>query len=197
MLFVPDLDGQSEEVFWYCLAVSARRHRIDVHVAMLMSNHLHLVITDVAGLECRFYAMFHRLLALCTKARLGWPEEVFNKSKTSGPHLVSNEAVLKSMAYAIANPVTAGLVRRAADWPGARTSAKDLGARVVKAKRPRHFFRGTDWPRTIELPLTIPASLLAEMEPEEVRRRVQARVRQYEKEALTRSKDSGLRLMYQ
>jgi hypothetical protein len=43
----------------------------------------------------------------------------------------------------------------------------------------------------VELHITIPAALEAEMEPDEVRRRVAARVREYEAEALARAKETG------
>jgi len=194
-LFVPDMGGETERIFWYCLAIAAASTGVEVHVAILMSNHVHLVITDVRGVAPDFFREFHRLLALCTKAKLGWPEEVFNKSKTGAHELVTCNALIDSCGYAIANPSSALLVRRASEWPGARTSASDMGTRVVRVERPKYYFRGTQWPDVVELRITVPKMLLAEMEPEEVRRRVQERVRFYEKQALAEAKATGRRFL--
>ncbi len=187
-LFVPDLGRETEDVFWYCLGIARLKSGVRIHAACLMSNHAHLVITDVEGRAPTFFAWFHRLLALCTKARLGWPAEVFDKAGTSSVELVSTDAIIDSIAYAIANPVTAGLVRRASEWPGARTSAKDMGTRTVLAKRVPHFFRSPRWPESVDVPIDIVGLPDDEMEDDELRRRVQGRVNHYEAEALARAK---------
>ena len=194
-LFVPNMGGETAQIFWYCLAWAARKTGVDVHAAVLMSNHVHLVITDVRGVAPDFYHELHRLLAMCTKAKLGWPEEVFNKSKTGAHELVTCDAVIDSCGYAIANPSTALLVRRASEWPGARTAASDMGTRLIVAKRPTRYFRGEQWPEFLELRITVPQMLLEEMSPEEARRRVQERVRYYEKEALADAKAKGRRFL--
>jgi hypothetical protein len=70
-------------------------------------------------------------LALCTKALRGWPEEVFNKKSTGVHALLTPESIVESIAYLIANPVAAGAVRYARDWPGAQTLAAEVGTRVA------------------------------------------------------------------
>jgi len=82
-----------------------------------MSTHSHEVITDVRGEYPKFLQTFHRYLALCTKAYRGWPEEVFNKDSSGAHALLTPEATLEAIAYLIANPVEAGAVRYAKDWP--------------------------------------------------------------------------------
>ena len=44
-------------------------------------------------------------------------------------------ATIEALAYLIANPVEAGAVRYAKDWPSAQTLPRDIGARVVTVKR--------------------------------------------------------------
>lgn len=191
-LFVPDAQGKTEAIFWYCLAVTANKHGILVHAAQLMTNHVHLVFTDVHGVAPNFFRDFHRLLAECIKVHLGWPEEVFNKAKTSEHEPVTVGAIIDRLAYAIANPPLAGLVRRAAEWPGAHTTAHDMGRRMIRARRPDVFFTDPSWPEEEELEISLPPALIAEMEPDEIRRRVAERVRHYEREALAKSKNKGL-----
>jgi hypothetical protein len=48
--------------------------------------------------------------------------------------------VIDAIAYLIANPVEALAVRYAKDWPGAKTLPGHVGTRVIKVKRPAHYF---------------------------------------------------------
>ena len=139
-LLNPDEARQMEQVYWYCLAYAAKLHGVLVHAACLMSTHCHEVITDVRGEYPKFLQTFHRHLALCTKAYRGWPEEVFNKESSGAHALLTPEAILESIAYLIANPVEAGAVRYAKDWPGAHTLPAHVGTRVIRVKRPKHYF---------------------------------------------------------
>ena len=142
-----------KQVYWFCLAYAAKLHGVVVHAACLMSTHAHEVITDVRGEYPKFLETFHRNLALCTKALRGWPEEVFNKDSTGVHALLTAEAVIESIAYLIANPVEAGAVRYAKDWPGAHTLPADVGTRVVRVQRPKHYFDpdNAKWPDALQL----------------------------------------------
>jgi len=160
-LLNPDEARQMEQAYWYCLGHAAKLHGVLVHAACLMSTHSHEVITDVRGEYPKFLETFHRNLALCTKAFRGWPEEVFNK-RSSGVHaLLSPEATLEAIAYLIANPVEALAVRYAKDWPGAHTLPAHVGTRVIRVKRPKHYFNpeNPEWPEEIELRLEMPVAL--------------------------------------
>jgi putative transposase len=193
-LLHPDEARQMEQVYWYCLAYAAKLHGVLVHAACLMSTHSHEVITDVRGEYPRFLHTFHRYLALCTKAYRGWPEEVFDK-RSSGAHaLLTAEATIESIAYLIANPVEALAVRYAKDWPGAKTLPADVGTRVVRVKRPTHYFDpdNSDWPEEIELRLEMPVSLELDYGPELARERISARVRDKQHQAWQKAKRTGI-----
>ena len=45
--------------------------------------------------------------------------------------------MVEKIAYVMANPVAAGLVKRAADWLGVRTLPQGLGRSSLQAKRLR------------------------------------------------------------
>ena len=193
-LFNPDEAGQMEQCYWYCLGYAAKTHGVVVHAACLMSTHSHEVVTDVRGELPRFLQTFHRLLALTTKAFRKWPEEVFNK-RSSGAHaLLTPEAMIEALAYLIANPVEASGVRYAKDWPGAHTLPKHLGARVIRVRRPCHYFDADNpaWPEMLELELQMPVSLEHEYEAELVRARVAERVRLREHRAWEAAKRTGI-----
>ena len=192
-LLHPDDARQMEQAYWYCLAYAAKLHGVLVHAACLMSTHAHEVITDVRGEYPKFLETFHRTLALCTKALRGWPEEVFNKKSTGVHMLLTPEAVLESIAYLIANPVAAGAVRYAKDWPGAHTRPAEVGTRIVVVKRPSHYFdpKNPKWPDELELRLEMPAALDLDYGPELARERIAARVRHKEHQAWNEARRTG------
>jgi putative transposase len=191
-LFVPDPEGETEQCFWYCLALAAKEYGMRVHAASLMANHVHLSVTDVRGCYPDFLRRFHRLLALTTKARLGWTEEVFNKAQAGVHERATADSIVKGLAYVVANASAAGLVRRSSEYPGAHTTADDMGRRVIVATRPKHYFRGASWPPKVELRIELPAVLEAELGEREARRRVRERVREIERQALATSKKLGI-----
>jgi len=192
-LLHPDEARQMEQAYWYCLAYAAQRHGVLVHAACLMSTHAHEVITDVRGEYPRFLENFHRTLALCTKALRGWPEEVFNKDSTGVHTLLTAEAVLESIAYLIANPVEAGAVRYAKDWPGAQTLPADIGTRVIIVQRPPHYFdpENPKWPERLELRLEMPVALQLDFGLELARERIAARLRHREHRAWNEARRTG------
>jgi putative transposase len=70
---------------------------------------------------------------------------------------VASADVVRKSVYVLANPVSAGLVRTARDWPGLWTSPDQLGATVLTAPRPKVFFSPTGgMPASATLELTTP-----------------------------------------
>jgi putative transposase len=193
-LLHPDEARQMEQMYWYCLAYAAKLHAVRVHAACLMSTHTHEVITDVRGNYPLFLQTFHRNLALCTKAYRGWPEEVFNKDSSAVHALLTPDAIIDSIAYLIANPVDALAVRYPKDWPGAQTLPGHVGTRVIRVKRPKHYFdpHNPKWPEEIELRLEMPVGLELEYGPELARERIAERVRDKQHQAWNRAKRKGM-----
>ncbi|MEM8607396.1 MAG: hypothetical protein AAGF92_09835 [Myxococcota bacterium] len=108
--------------------------------------------------------------------------------------MLTPEATIDAIAYLIANPVEASAVRYAKDWPGAHTLPKDLGTRVVRVRRPSHFFDPDTrtWPETLELRLELPTELEVDYGGPLTRRRVAERVRIRERRAWQESKRTGI-----
>ncbi len=96
------------------------------------------------------------------------------------------------MAYTIANPTTAGLVRFAKDWPGARTRVSDIGRRVVTVERPPAFFAedGT-MPESVELRFEMPEMLLEAHGLEGARVRIAEAVEKKENDARAEVQAAG------
>jgi putative transposase len=83
-----------------------------------MSNHWHGVVTDPQARLPEFLERFHRLFARAQNASLGRWENLWSSEKPSVIALASDEDVLEKMAYTVANPTAAGLVRSPWEWPG-------------------------------------------------------------------------------
>jgi hypothetical protein len=190
----PDEARQLEQAYWYCLGYAAQLHGVLVHAGCLMSTHSHEVVTDVRGELSFFLQTFHRHLALCAKAIRGWPGEVFDKRSAGAHELLTPEATLESLAYLIANPVEAMAVRYAKDWPGAQTLPEDIGTRVIRVRRPAHYFDpdSPKWPDVIELHLEMPTALDLDYGKALAQERIAQRVRDLEHRAWRESRRSGI-----
>ena len=102
----------------YCLADAARHTGVLLHAICFMSNHWHGVVTDPWGRLPEFLERFHRLFARAQNSALGRWENLWSSEKPSIVELVSDEDILDKMAYTVANPTAAGLVRSPREWPG-------------------------------------------------------------------------------
>jgi hypothetical protein len=78
--------------------------------------------------------------------------------------LVSTSDIVDKVAYTLANPVAAGLVRTGRIWPGAWSDPDRIGAEPEEVKRPDHFFskKHNSLPETALLELSPPPGFTAE-----------------------------------
>jgi putative transposase len=102
----------------YCLGLAAEHTGVLLHSVCVMSNHWHGVITDPDARLPEFLEIFHKLLAKAQNASLGRWENFWSSDKTSVVLLVSENDLLEKMAYTLANPTIAGLVKSPDEWPG-------------------------------------------------------------------------------
>ena len=187
-------DEQTRQIFVYCLAIAAQRTGVLVHVVTLMSTHPHIVVTDVEGRLPEFLHHLNRNTALAMKVLRKWDGAVWDHEAASVVELRTPEAVVERSAYAIVNPVEAGLVPSAKDWPGLTTRPSDIGTAVWRVARPTQYFSADDdkWPPTAELRLTIPeAARQLGVSDDEFRALVAEEVAAQEKAARERVKERG------
>jgi REP element-mobilizing transposase RayT len=177
-------DDATTGLILYALAVSAQRFDVRVHALCAMSTHLHLVVTDERGVLPSFLQFFHRIVALGTKVIRAWEGPVWDHEPTSVVRLLTREAVVEKIAYTLANPVAAGLVRHAHQWPGAKVLVDDLGTGALRVGRPNVYFDATNpaWPEEVTLKVSLPPAFEAG-EIDELRRQVAAELAQEEAKA--------------
>jgi putative transposase len=126
-VFLLKADEKSRALFWYLMAEAAQRHGILVHAAVFMSNHLHIVLTDERGNLPEFCHLLFGQIAKALNAATGHVEAVFAKAdRPNLLELATQDAVVREIAYLLANPAKAGLVETAVEWPGLITRPEDL-----------------------------------------------------------------------
>ncbi|WP_437761026.1 transposase [Sorangium sp. So ce1389] len=157
-------DATINQLLVYALAISARRYGVEVHALCAMSTHLHLVVTDVQGVLPRFLQFFHRLVALGTKVLRKWEGPVWDHEATSVVKLLTQAAVVEKIAYVLANPVAAGLVLHATEWPGVKVDVGELGRGALHAMRPSAYLdpENPQWLDEATLPLVLPPIIAQE-----------------------------------
>ena len=117
----------TNSIFLYVLAVAGHRYGIDVHAFCVLSNHYHLVVTDTCAQLPAFMQYLDSLVARATNASLGrW--EGFWSAEASYSAVSQGDAadIVGKVAYALANPVAAGLGR------GARMAWAVDGSRATR-----------------------------------------------------------------
>jgi putative transposase len=141
-------------IFGYCLAVAARHAGVLVHSVCVMSNHWHAVVTDPDAKLPAFLAYLHQYVAKAVNASLGRWENLWSTEQPSLVRLLGPEDMLDKTRYLVANPVAAGLVKRAERWPGLLCY---LPRHSRSFRRPDVFFRARGpMPEQAELELTVP-----------------------------------------
>lgn len=184
-------DAVLTSLFIWVLAVTAAQFGVLVHVAVCMSSHFHLVVTvpneDVSDFMHRLDLRLAKALQVLRKYVSG---VVWEPGGLSIVELQTTEAVVEQIAYAIVNPVKAGLVFDAADWPGVTAKAADIGRRVLSACRPAFYFRPDKWAAEASIQLTMP-ECLRELGEATARELIAAEVERQQAEARAYVKEKG------
>jgi REP element-mobilizing transposase RayT len=132
---------RTNQLFGYLLAVAAQRYGVAIHAACVMSNHFHLVLTDRTGRLPAFHQYLDSLVARSMNSLLGRWEHFWAPSSYNAVALEGPDDIVDKVAYVLANPVAAGLVRRSHQWPGLRLDPEQIDSPLLEFHRPSHFFR--------------------------------------------------------
>jgi REP element-mobilizing transposase RayT len=180
-------------IFKFVLAVAAKRYGILLHAACVMSDHYHLVLTDPLANLPRFTQLLDCVVARALNALYGRWEAFWAPSSYSAVTLESPQDVIDKIVYTLTNPVSAGLVAHANEWPGAWSAPARIGAGGDIVQRPDHFFsrKGT-MPEREVLVFTVPPGFAS---PAAFRAKVEAGVAARETEKADALASQGKQFM--
>lgn len=143
---------RTNQIILYVFAVVARRYGLKLHALCVLSDHYHLVHSDPDAKTCRFTQDAHSLTSRHINAAHGDFDRMWSGEQTNHVELAEPSDLVDKIAYTMANPVAAYLVRYGSSWPGIRMAWPTKPKRI---KRPPGFFRsredGGRWPEEIEL----------------------------------------------
>jgi REP element-mobilizing transposase RayT len=128
-----------EQLYKYATARYAEAYGIEVIAVCVMSNHMHEVLFDRRGEISMFLQERNAMLANMVKVRYGLPSSVFDKPDGTYNRLEGTTAIADKIAYAMANPVEAGLVASPEEWPGMISAVEDLFGATTVVARPREY----------------------------------------------------------
>lgn len=144
---------QMAATFWYLLGVFAQKHGVALHAIVILSNHLHYVITAPEQVLSAFMADLHREIARAVNKRFDRTGAMFEDVDASRVETVGERGVVDKVRYTVMNPVKARLVSRAELWPGMRWIP---GMRELTAKRPASGYDAEMWPDEVTMHFTAP-----------------------------------------
>jgi REP element-mobilizing transposase RayT len=158
-------DHELTQALLYCFAACAERWNIKIHAIALMLNHYHSNITDLDGNRVEFTRDLHQMMARCVKAfhakhGLDVDDAVWDASEQTGRLMLdSSEGRIASIVYCLANPISAGLVRRSHEWPSFLSRPRDMLGRSISLKRPACL--GGTLPQVMALEFCVPPQHVA------------------------------------
>ena len=179
------------QVLYYCLALASNATRVQVHVACVLSNHYHLVVTDPDARLPEFVYILNKYVAKCVNAYRGRWENLFAAgTQASYVRLEDDEAILDKAVYAITNPVAGLLVKESSDWPGVNLWQPGR----YKAPRPTVFFKADSVaPKALEL--RIEPLPISGLRARQILERLRAEVADRERMLRIQAKKDGKRFL--
>jgi len=131
--FVPN--KKVRKAIHFALAVVSERYRkanrLLLHEFVFMSNHYHLLLTDVAGCYPKFIGELNMLISRELNSIRGISGTNFEGYDQQ--QIADDERLIDHSVYTGANPVAAFLVATAREWPGVSSVGMRYGkAHVVK-----------------------------------------------------------------
>ena len=132
---------ETNNILLFNLLRAAEKTGVQIHGFCFMSNHFHLVVTDVEGRLDAFTHCLCLFSAKCLNALLGHRGIIWEPGDLDCRELHTPEDVMEKLIYTICNPTRAHLVRKPVHWPGVKSLPVHFdGEFHFKAKRPRYYF---------------------------------------------------------
>ena len=172
-------DSFINRVVHYEAGRASKRHGQVIHGAMGMSNHIHQISTDTTGKRSGYMRDAMREISRARNHHLKREDSLWNSQPFGDTVLLDRDTIERQLVYAWTNPVEAGLVARAEDWPGFKILPRHWG-KTYRIKRPEAYY-GRESPEYVEL-TPMPPPGYDDMTLDEVREHFQELLREAEDE---------------
>ncbi|HSN84063.1 MAG TPA: hypothetical protein VLS88_15895 [Polyangiales bacterium] len=117
------------------------------HVACLMSNHTHILVTDQTGRRSDFMQQLFSNSARKRNLQLNRRENVWAPGQPGDMVVLDLEKIIARVLYIIMQAVAAGCVERVEDWTGFQILPRHWG-KPMRFERPEHC--GPTMPKVVE-----------------------------------------------
>ena len=132
-------DDYIRKVARFEVGKAAVRHGQHVYAAVAMSNHVHLAVGDTTGERSKFMQDVMSGIARARNCDLGRRGHFWGPGSYGDTVLLDKDSIKRKLLYIWLNPVRAGLVERAEDWPGFKILPRDWGTKV-RIEKPGKFY---------------------------------------------------------
>lgn len=152
-LFLMRPDEETRRIIKGCLARAADKHDVDLVCFVFMSNHFHLIARFPDLNMAEFMGELQSQIVSRLNDHRGRSGVAFPE-RYDAQTLLDDQAVRDKVCYTLNNPVRAGLVEQASDWPGVSSMASHLtgnplvGRWLNGKKRRKHRRRKADYDRS-------------------------------------------------
>jgi REP element-mobilizing transposase RayT len=181
----------TRQVLLYCIHRAAQKYSVEVHAVQALSNHIHIIATDVHGELPKFMAWVDRESAKCLNEHYHRSEALWSSDHYSAVVLCDRESVIGKLLYLFVNCVQARLVRSHRDWPGVGSAPRDWLARATAVKRPElHFAQKDPDLAEVQVRYTLPPAL-RDREPAAISAELDALIVEREREICAAAKREG------
>ncbi len=141
-------DDYINDVIPFEVGKATERYGQQIYAAVAMSNHLHFAVGDTTGDRSNFMRDAMSGIARARNRDLERKSFFWGGGSYGDTVLLDKDAIERKLLYIWLNPVRAGLVKRAADWPGFKILPRHWG-KTIKIEKPGKFY-GRRNPDTVE-----------------------------------------------
>jgi REP-associated tyrosine transposase len=143
-------DPQTARTLLFTLGFYAKKHGIKVHAFVFMSNHVHIVVTDMRGNLPDFTRDLYSTIARVMNKKMGRKENFWASGTGGATTLIGAQTIIEKIAYVITNPVAAGVVPTHTRWRLNQSHSKlsllsTLGTiknrKCKRFSRPKNYFK--------------------------------------------------------
>ena len=141
-------DDYINDVLPFEMGKAAERHGQQVYAAMAMSNHVHFGVGDTTGERSKFMQDVMSGIARARNRDLERTGHFWEAGSYGDTVLLDEDSIERKLLYIWLNPVRAGLVERAEDWPGFKILPRHWGE-TIRIEKPGKFY-GRNNPDVVE-----------------------------------------------